>query len=147
MDLMKCAKIATSRLSLWDREDRMQDAILHVLEKKLCEQPQAYVIRAMKNRVLWDLREEWRTRKEYVAPEEFAVEDEISCEADFWALDWFAQLPPRDQLFLQGCAFAGISYVSRTLEIPYFTVRGKFQRMQHKIRRMLNDHNSPHKSN
>ena len=50
--LNNCAKIATSKFYLHDREDKMQDAILHVLEKGIEDRSKAYVIMAMRNRII-----------------------------------------------------------------------------------------------
>lgn len=139
--LQDYAKIATKSLWLKDREDRMQDAIVHVLEKNLQNYPKRYVLRSMRNRILWDLREEWRTRKEVASLDEI---QNLSSPDEFWTVDWFAELSPRNQVFLLGCAFCGLTYVSERLEIPYFTVRAKFQRLRLKVKEIVYGKNSTH---
>ena len=141
--LQEYAKIATKSLMLRDREDRMQDAIVHVLEKNLQDHPKNYILRSMRNRVLWDLREEWRTRKE---AEPYTETYDLPSPDFFLNVGWFSDLSPRNQVFLLGCAFCGLTYVSERLSIPYFTVRAKFQRLRHEVKEILYGKNSAYKS-
>ena len=113
---------------LWDREDKMQDAILDILEKGYQEAPNALVIRIMKNKIIDIMRSDKR-RHMVLMEVETAYYDEIE------VFELFKNINYRNYLIAKGVAFGSAKDVAKSISMPYKTVIAKYRAIKRELKK------------
>lgn len=109
MNLLDCARIATRRYHLVDREDYMQDMIVDVLSKRIEDRENAFIIRSMKN----SMKDRFIYQKRWKRGGTLPLEVEVSSEAPYDLFEFFCDVPPR---LLQVAIFVADSGYRETAE-------------------------------
>jgi len=129
--LINYAKIATYRMALFDREDRIQDAIVYILEKGLQDREQAYIIKCMKNKILYDLRNEERMKIKKKC--DFCEEDALYTEK-YGLFDLLSSLKPRDALLVEAISNYSMAQVIEVLHCGSGWLRNKWLGLRRKLK-------------
>ena len=132
--LISCAKIATYRMHLYDREDKMQDAILDILEKGYQEAPNALVIRIMKNKIIDDFIRDERKKRKGNKKNDYDTEFHPAW-AEYDIFELFKNISYRNYLLVMGVVLFDAIQVSNSLSMPYKTVIAKYRAIKRELRR------------
>ena len=129
--LMSCAKIATCRMYLYDREDKMQDAILDVLEKGYQDAPQALVVAIMRNKIKDLIKRDSKKKRSGNMVYDF----DIMIYDEFEIFELFKNFKYRNYLIIKGIVHSSAKDVSNSLSMPYKTVLSIFHAIKRELRR------------
>lgn len=144
--LLDCARIATKNQDYQLREDLQQELCLHILEKGCEDKPPAYIIRAMKNKMIdmsrkasrWTLPEFNTVDKltmlaAQVAERKYSMFPELNFIDQYDEFIFCENMTPRERCLLMWSNQFSENQVSETLGLPYKWVVKTVKRLRRRV--------------